>query len=883
MANGFKSLGKTLFDQGYEVLPILTIDALDHKTGEPHKAAGKAPAVKSWQSIVIDEAQVAKWSHQRRNCGVGIRTRKNPAVDIDCPNDDAAKHMRLFVEMEVGFAPVRIGRAPKLLLLYTTDRPFTKVKSKVWTDDDGNENAVEILGSGQQFVAFGIHPKTRKPYSWVTKDTPLTDHADFDLETISLEDARKIIDEFDRYAAEQGWKHNPKFHQIRGGFDDGSELLEETSEDIDPDEDDWVTDDILKDKWDGTYEELEAIFLNDVEPPTCYDDWYPVLAALKDAGREPDDYMEIAREWSKRGPKHDDASFEDKWNHGGFSRAGRNVSTIYGIIARSKQLTELAELEDEVIPLFRSAETLVEWELAAERLRLVAVFGAAREMAVSVATEAFKRVTGSKLSASSAKKQLSYDFTQFPAPEWLKPWVYVSDDNIFINQESMERMKPPAFANTFNRETKKSMGFEADEFATVECPVPVVSNTMYYPAAHGDMPGNNWKRATNGADGRNFFELDGRNYLNEFDPSTIPAEAEKYTKKGKLAIETVKRFFDIQYPDPDERRHALDWMAWVINNPCKKIIYAMIVLGGQGSGKTIVKKFMEKMLGTVNVQTISNKVIHGAFTGWQAGHILKVIEEISVSGHRYDVMNSLKEPITNERLQVEDKYLTAKQVINTASYMAFTNDIGALPISKGDRRFLLIRSGFQHKEEVEAFLQDNPNYFKSFEMAFTKYPDQIRKWFSEWKYSDDFKYDGHAPVTFGMEEMAVDSEDDFKSIVAGSIQASAQDFSHDTGLTSELIHSYWAKYLVNDQSRAPSGKHMITMLSEIGFRRLSTSRIQIRVNGERGTVFARNPSRWLLPDGTPDYKRIKEHFDDHQVKVAACNAEMEFEKTADAF
>ena len=56
--------------------------------------------------------------------------------------------------------------APKRPLVFRTNALFRKVDSGFFTDAEGVQHKVEVLGEGQQFVAFGIHPDTRKPYRW---------------------------------------------------------------------------------------------------------------------------------------------------------------------------------------------------------------------------------------------------------------------------------------------------------------------------------------------------------------------------------------------------------------------------------------------------------------------------------------------------------------------------------------------------------------------------------------------------------------------------------------------------------------------------------------------------------------------------------------------
>ena len=61
---------------------------------------------------------------------------------------------------------LRIGRAPKRLLVYRTMEPFKGIK----------RHPLEVLCLGQQFVAYAVHPVTNRPYEW-----PEDSLADLDL------------------------------------------------------------------------------------------------------------------------------------------------------------------------------------------------------------------------------------------------------------------------------------------------------------------------------------------------------------------------------------------------------------------------------------------------------------------------------------------------------------------------------------------------------------------------------------------------------------------------------------------------------------------------------------------------------------------------------
>lgn len=146
----FGETAQQLLAQGFEPLPI--------------KPGKKAPAVSRWTAVGIDPTTVDAWCRQYPHCGIGLRTGRLVGLDIDIADDpDEAYRVQSLAEKRFGETLVRVGQWPKRLLLYRTDAPFPKLKA----------GKVEILGSGQQLVAFGIHPDTGKPYYWLDGDSPL--------------------------------------------------------------------------------------------------------------------------------------------------------------------------------------------------------------------------------------------------------------------------------------------------------------------------------------------------------------------------------------------------------------------------------------------------------------------------------------------------------------------------------------------------------------------------------------------------------------------------------------------------------------------------------------------------------------------------------------
>jgi hypothetical protein len=80
----------------------------------------------------------------------------------------------LLAETSLSQSPlVRVGLEPKRLLVYRAAGLITKISTPKFILPDETEAQVELLANGQQFLFYGMHPGTRKPYAWVGCSHPL--------------------------------------------------------------------------------------------------------------------------------------------------------------------------------------------------------------------------------------------------------------------------------------------------------------------------------------------------------------------------------------------------------------------------------------------------------------------------------------------------------------------------------------------------------------------------------------------------------------------------------------------------------------------------------------------------------------------------------------
>jgi hypothetical protein len=154
MPQYLKRYGEILVELGYTVLPI--------------KPGTKRPDLKDWPNHSTTGADVRAWySNGRAGHGAGINARNAPAIDVDVMDPVIAQRMSdviddIFPNQQL---LTRTGMAPKFLVPFRSDSPFRKLSSATYTDGK-NDHKVEILGDGQQWVAYHVHPDTGLPYEW---------------------------------------------------------------------------------------------------------------------------------------------------------------------------------------------------------------------------------------------------------------------------------------------------------------------------------------------------------------------------------------------------------------------------------------------------------------------------------------------------------------------------------------------------------------------------------------------------------------------------------------------------------------------------------------------------------------------------------------------
>jgi hypothetical protein len=133
----------------------------------------------------------------------------------------------------------------------------------------------------------------------------------------------------------------------------------------------------------------------------------------------------------------------------------------------------------------------------------------------------------------------------------------------------------------------------------------------------------------------------------------VPAEV-------KTAPGDVSRFLSVIeriLPVPDDRAIALSWACWVVQNPGRKALWAPVLQGAEGNGKSMLGECIAYAIGQRYVHRPRAKELGSTFNAWQANKLLILVEEIHISDRR-ELLDDLKPNITQYTLPIRDMQTT---------------------------------------------------------------------------------------------------------------------------------------------------------------------------------------------------------------------------------
>jgi hypothetical protein len=135
--------------------------------------------------------------------------------------------------------------------------------------------------------------------------------------------------------------------------------------------------------------------------------------------------------------------------------------------------------------------------------------------------------------------------------------------------------------------------------------------------------------------------------------------------------------------------YTMKWMARLVQNPAQQGEVAIVLRGGEGTGKGTLAKALLRLLGSHGFTTASAEHLTGRFNGHMRGCVFMFADEALYAGNKRDA-STLKAIVTEPVLAVEAKYRNAAQVPNYLHVMMASNAEWVVPASLDSRRFFVL-------------------------------------------------------------------------------------------------------------------------------------------------------------------------------------------------
>ncbi len=519
-----------------------------------------------------------------------------------------------------------------------------------------------------------------------------------------------------------------------------------------------------------------------VDPDIGRKEWLEMAAALKHQfhPRLADEAYDLFDEWSSNGEKYGGSDDTEKmWASLRPTPIGRIPVTIRSLlrVATAAGWNGSKLQESCFNELLRWMETVATNAELMEKgtgkiLALPMVTPIQEDALISELCKQAKRRFGVSISTTSCRKEIArkrdVEKSQekqagqsAKEPIWAKGVCYVAATGEFFRQRTGERYKTESFNATYSRwllptedqlkesgipvtpETLSTPIVSPANFALNRVKIPTFFDYTYDPSNPGEI-----------------LVVDrGVKYVNTYSPSYPPPDNDGAEAAGKLLLNHISNLV----LEPENRRILIDYLAFIAQNPGKKIRWTVLIQGAEGSGKTYIAKLMQAVLGYEHVGIISDQAVKSGWNEWGFGHQVVSIEEIYVAGKdRYQVMNAIKPLITNDEITILEKFRSARKSKNITNYILFSNHHNALAITPNDRRYFVIKSPLQTKAQV---LELGENYFSKLFNSLRDHPGAMRSFLLNWEISPSFSPDGHAPRTSYVQDMVNDSASELTAAV----------------------------------------------------------------------------------------------------------------------
>jgi len=150
--------------------------------------------------------------------------------------------------------------------------------------------------------------------------------------------------------------------------------------------------------------------------------------------------------------------------------------------------------------------------------------------------------------------------------------------------------------------------------------------------------------------------------------------------------------------DEEQRSWFLNYLAHLVQFPAQKIKHAIILIGDQGVGKSLLNSVLAGMFGNENVMVDDSHIHASKFRRKLGNRQVLVVEEMATAD-KFGVSNDLKPWITSDYVEAEDKHIRSHSVCTPRGILIWTNHAVPIVLEPGERRYFVLRVDSAKREQ----------------------------------------------------------------------------------------------------------------------------------------------------------------------------------------
>jgi len=470
------------------------------------------------------------------------------------------------------------------------------------------------------------------------------------------------------------------------------------------------------------------------------------------------------------------------------------------IVSVSKLKEEASEVQT-TAQLEKLLSKAVKLELTEIQLKPISSIVAASFKKEGITPSEIKREYNRLIKANKAKNEDKDG-------SFVDDYIYILANAIYRNKHNGAEMGNRAFNTNYDRITPK----DGEEYVSAEFyakdRIKCVQDIMYVPK-FGE-----------------YFEFNGVEYFNTYKPKD-----RKFVKPHTTDIcERVVKHTAKLLPTVKDQEVLMSFIAHQVQKPGELLLWALVLQGVPGVGKSFYADMITEMLGTRNVGRVSSSMFTSEYNEFSTGKSVNCVDELRVDNgrDRYKVVNTIKPLITDTMLAVSEKYKSGRAALNTCNYFCTTNEKDAVPIDDNDRRWAVL---FSCPSLVQLAKTD---YFKRLFNDMRDNSDELFAFFNAYEIPTWIKNSVRAPETSAKKLMIEAS----KTVAQLSVEFALDEFENvwlDEGNAINITRlQEQAENQQGFENDFPKTSHLTKILMNMGY----VTKVRRQIKGQRCTVYS---------------------------------------------